>query len=344
MKKILVTGAAGFIGSQLAYKLWKNGDEIILIDNFSYGKMENLVFEDCDFRDIVLTVDIRDKDKINELFSKSKFDVVYHFAAISILPDCQNSPKDALEVNVGGTINILEASRIYGVIKVIFASTSAVYENSREFPSAETSKIYPSLIYPNTKLSSELFCRAYSDAYGMNIACLRFSNVYGPHIDCLRNMPSVAAYIIKELYYGNSPTLYSSGEQKRDFIFVNDVINLAILAQHGEGFDIVNVSSNEAYSINDMYRIISEIMEKENIIPKYSEVAGFWTKYSHLYEGAFTISHKILDNEVNKFTLLDNRHAKAKYGWEPIVNFIDGLKITVEYTSKVLKEYDNFRN
>lgn len=336
MAKILITGAAGFIGSQLAYRLWKNKDEVILIDNFSYGKEDNLIFDDCDFRDSIIKMDIRDKERIAHLFEENNFDVVYHIAAITPLPDCQTNPQEALDVNVTGTINILENARIYGTRKVIFASTSAVYENDTEFPSVESKNTVPSLIYPSTKYTCEQFCKAYAEVYGMNIVCLRFANVYGPHIDCLRKQPPVAAYLIRELYYDRAPQLHSTGEQQRDFIYVEDLIELALAVQDGEGFDVVNVSSNETHSINEMFKIIAEIMGKEGVCPEYCEVAHFWAHYPNLYTGKFSISEKALANEVNKYTLLSNEHAKEKYNWSPKVSFYDGLKNTIEFTCEKL--------
>lgn len=338
MKKILITGAAGFIGSQLAYHLWKDKNEVVLIDNFSYGKEDNLIFDDCDFRSTIIKMDIRDREAIKQLFEENEFDIVYHIAAITPLPDCQTNPQEALDVNVTGTVNILENARIYGVGKVIFASTSAVYENDTQFPSVEEKNTAPSLIYPSTKYTCEQFCKAYAEVYGMNIVCLRFANVYGPHIDCLRKQPPVAAYLIRELYYKRAPKLHSTGEQQRDFIYVEDLIDLAIAVQEGNGFDIVNVSSNETHSINEMFGIISDIMQIEDIAPEYYEESHYWAHYPNLYTGKFSISEKALANEVNKYTLLSNVHAKEKYHWSPKVSFYDGLKKTVEFTCEKLDD------
>ncbi len=191
MSRVLITGAAGFIGSQLAYKLWKNNDDVTLIDNFSYGHEDNLIFDDVDFNNVIIRGDIRSRDLMRHLFVENGFDYVYHLAGITPLPDCQSDPAEAVDVNVGGTANILELSRYYGVKKVIFASTSAVYENCNEFPSVEENVIPPSLLYPTTKYMCEQMCRSFYDCYGMSIACMRFTNVYGPHLDCLRKQPPV---------------------------------------------------------------------------------------------------------------------------------------------------------
>ena len=155
MSNILVTGAAGFIGSQLAYRLWKNGENVILVDNFSYGSEDNLIFEEHDFREEIHRMDIRDTGFMEKIFSDNMFDIVYHIAGITPLPDCQNMPVEAVDVNVRGTVILLDLVRRYGVKKMIFASTSAVYENNTDFPSVENHVEKPSLVYPSTKYASE---------------------------------------------------------------------------------------------------------------------------------------------------------------------------------------------
>lgn len=336
MGEILITGAAGFIGSQLAHALWQRGEQVTLLDNFSYGREDNLIFNDHDFRQEILREDICDRPMLEKLFSERKFEYVYHVAAITPLPDCQIDPGKAIEVNVAGTVNVLEAARRFGAKKVIFASTSAVYENCHEFPTAEGDAVPPSLIYSGGKFAAEQFCKDYADVYGMNVTVLRFANVYGPHIDCLRTQPPVAGYLIRELFYDRAPVLHSTGKQRRDFIYVDDLIELAVLAQQGEGFDCVNVSSNETHSINELYQVIAKIMGKENIRAEYVHSSNYWKKYPGLYEGAYPILEKILDSEVNKFTLCDNVHAEQKYGWKPKVSFEKGLRNTVEFTVKTL--------
>ena len=248
--KIIITGAAGFIGSQLAHKLWQMGHQLILIDNFSYGKEDNLKFDDHSFADEIIRMDVRDREGIASLLKSGDVDYIYNIAGIAPLPDCQSNPQDAIEVNVIGLVNILENARIYGVKKVIQASTNAIYENELTFPTKETDFKLPTLIYPNTKYVAERFAQSYCDTYGMNVTCLRFANVYGPHIDCLRKQPPFVAYMIRELYYDRTPIFHSDGNQRRDYIYVDDLIDLAIRVQSTEGFDCVNVSSNSNYSVN----------------------------------------------------------------------------------------------
>ena len=149
--KILITGAAGFIGSQLAYRFWKRGEEVVILDNFSYGHMDNLEFPDKSFADEILRMDIRDRDGIESLLKRGDVDYVYNIAGVAPLPDCQIDPANAVDNNVTGFVNVLEMSRRYGVKKVIQASTNAIYENEVVFPTVETDFRQPTLIYPNTK-------------------------------------------------------------------------------------------------------------------------------------------------------------------------------------------------
>ncbi len=339
MSKILVTGAAGFIGSQLAHTLWKQGNDVILLDDFSYGLEDNLIFDDHDFRKEILREDVCDTRMLYELCKNEHFDYIYHIAAITPLPDCQLNPARAITVDVAGTVNVLEAARRYGAKNVIFSSTSAVYENCTQFPTKEDDVVPPSLIYSGGKYTAEHFCRSYVDVYGMNVTVLRFANVFGPHIDCLRKQPPVAGYMIRELFYDRAPTLHSDGEQRRDFVYVDDLIDLAIRVRKNEGYDCVNVSTNTTHSINELYKIISKIMGKEAISPNYVASSNYWKRYPELYEGAFPISEQILDNEVKKFTLCDNTHAAQAYGWRPQVSFEEGLRRTVEFSIDAIKRY-----
>jgi UDP-glucose 4-epimerase len=321
---IMITGAAGFIGSQLAYAFWTRGVNIILVDNFSFGHEDNLVFPDVDLRSRVFNLDIRDKSGIKKLLIENQIDYIYNIAGIAPLPDCQLNPKEAIDVNVSGFANILEMARLCGVKKVIQASTNAIYENEKIVPFSEESTSLPTLIYPNTKYAADIFAKSYCDTYGMSVSCLRFSNVYGPHIDCLRKQPPFMAYMVRELYYGRQPVFHSNGEQRRDYIYVDDLIELALSVRNSEGFDIVNVSSNKSYSVNEIYELAQEIMGVK-INAKFASDLHYWEKYPELFEGVFPMSSNIIKDEINKYTQTDNSYAKLKYSWSPKVSLRDGL-------------------
>jgi UDP-glucose 4-epimerase len=330
MSKILITGAAGFIGSQLLHRLVKDGNEVIGIDNFSYGHDDNLEFEDGNYKEYVLKIDIRDKETLDELFKEHQFDYVYNIAGIAPLPDCQSNPTEAVDVNVNGFVNILELSRRYGVKTVIQASTNAMYENEISFPCREDFRELPTLIYPNTKYCAERFAQSYADTYGMNVCCVRFANVYGPHVDCLRKQPPFVGYVIRELYYNRTPIFHSDGNQSRDYVYIDDLVQLLINVQTCKGFDAVNCSSNKTYSVNHIYNIVLNIMNK-NIAAAYTGADNYWKKYPELYEGAYKIKEEILEHEVNKYSLCDNVYAGSKYFWIPQVDIEEGMRRMIEY-------------
>lgn len=334
--KILITGAAGFIGSQLAYRLWKEKNELILIDNFSYGKKDNLLFPEHDFKDEVINMDIRDRQGIAKIFQDNKIDYVYNLAGIAPLPDCQSDPQEAIDVNVIGFVNLLENGRKYGVKKIIQASTNAIYENEVTFPTVENNFNVPTLIYPNTKYTAERFAESFCRTYGMSVTCIRFANVYGPHIDCLRKQPPFVAYMIRELYYNRTPIFHSDGNQRRDYVYVDDLVNLAIAVQNGEGFDCVNCSSFKNYSVNEMYEITCRIMNK-HITPEYASDSHYWEKYPSLFEGVYKIKETILKDEINKYSLCDNTYAREKYGWKPEITIEEGLRKVIENECSLLE-------
>lgn len=337
--KFLITGAAGFIGSQLAHRLWKNGHSLVLIDNFSYGKEDNLIFDDCDFRKTVIKMDIRDKKGVEQLLKNGDVDFIYNIAGIAPLPDCQIDPQEAISVNVGGFANILELSRLYGVKAVIQASTNAIYENETVFPTPENFSALPTLIYPNTKYCAERIAESFCKTYDMNVACVRFANVYGPHVDCLRKQPPFVAYMVRELRAGRTPIFHSDGTQRRDYVYVEDLVNLLIAVQKVKGFDTVNCSSQVNYSVNEMYEMAQDIMGK-HISPQYASDSHYWEKYPQLYNGFYTIKPEILKHEIEKYSLCNNSHAKEVYGWEPTVSMLEGLEKLINSICKMLDKYE----
>ncbi len=335
---ILVTGAAGFISSQLSYRLYKEGHNVSLLDNFSYGHEDNLIFEDKTFADEIYRKDIREIDFLDKLFKEKNFDVIYHFAGITPLPDCQNNPSLAVDVNVRGTVILLELTRKYGIKNFVFASTSAVYENNKDFPSVEDKVEKPTLIYPSTKYAAEQFCKAFHEAYNIPIVIFRFANVYGPHIDCLRTQPPVMGYIIRELFYDRQPILHSTGNQERDFIYVDDLIDLAVLVLKNKKYDTLNVSTGKTITINKITDIIKKNMNKTHIETKYVDVSNYWHNYPELYEKPYPINNELMENEVLKYTCLSNKRAYDNYGWSPKISIEEGIKRTVDFSVKVLSK------
>ncbi len=140
---VLITGAAGFIGSQLTHRLWKDGVNVVLVDNYSYGSDDNLIFDDCNLIDKVLKVDIRDRERMDAIFSENVIDYVYNIAGIAPLPDCQSNPCEAIDVNVTGFVNILECSRKYGVKKLSRRVQTLCMRMKPNFPHSKTTSSIP---------------------------------------------------------------------------------------------------------------------------------------------------------------------------------------------------------
>lgn len=334
----LITGGAGFIGSQLAYRLHKMGHKITLLDDMSYGHFDNLRFDDGDLMQFLEIGNVRDAKTVSRILSEKSIDVIFHIAGIAPLPDCQSDPCKAVDVNVNGTVNVLECARRAKIRKVVFASTNAMYENAEVYPTKESDLNFPTLIYPNTKYCAERFAQSFCDTYGMSVTCVRFANVYGPHIDCLRKQPPFVAYMIREMFYDRVPEFYSTGDQKRDYVYVDDLVRLLIEASKKlNGFDTVNCCSMKNYSVREMHEIAKKIMSK-SIDAHYNESSDYWLKYPELYEDGLPISKKILEHEVNKTTLCDNSHAFNEYGWKPEIDIEEGLRRMAAYICEKLEK------
>ena len=334
--KILITGGAGFIGSQIGCHLENLGHDIILLDNMSYGHDDNLAIDGKNIGKFILC-DVRD-DKIDQYMHG--VDAVIHMAGIAPLPDCQLNPCFAIDNNVIGTVNVLESCRRNGIKKFIFASTSAIYENCKTTPFIETSLEHePDLVYAMSKRQCEIICKSYVTAYNMDVIMLRFFNVYGPHQDFRRKHPPLMGYITKCLLNEMQPTFYSDGEQKRDYVYVNDLINLVeiCLNRNDISGEIFNVASGTAYSVKDIYNIFCNNFGF-HIKPQFKKAESFWDKYPKLFEGQLALSYSRVEDEVNKFSLGSSQKAHKVLGWKPKVDISEGIKNIVEYCKNNIGE------
>lgn len=325
---ILITGGAGFIGSNLGSKLLTKGHAVRFLDNLSHGYKKNLTLSHT--RSSFTKMDIRSRN-ITKVFAD--IDILFHFAAISSLPQCQNNPKEAYEVNVTGTANILEAARQNNIKRVIFSSTAGVYENERTFPTPELATVNPTLIYSLSKKHAEDLCRSYQQLYGMDIVILRFFNIYGPHMDTKRPNPPVVSYIIQCLLHKKQPILHSDGNQKRDMIYVDDVVKLCqlVLASSKVKNQTLNVGSGHAYTIQHIYDEIASQMDREPISPLYESSETLWNKYPALFVGKLPFQRKFVEKETNKATLASIRLAKKLLHWTPMINLHDGIQKTIRH-------------
>lgn len=328
--KILITGGAGFIGSNLGACLLQKGHDVIMLDNLKFGYRENLVLTDGTPwpSSRFIQMDIRDTQLQRVM---KGVDMLYHFAAISSLPECQNNPQEAYSVNVAGTASVLEAGRRQNVKRIIFSSTAGVYENEDTFPTPEEVPINPSLIYSLTKKNAEELCRSYQLLYGMDIVTLRFFNIYGPHMDAKRANPPVISYMMKCLQHKRQPILHADGTQKRDMIYIDDVVRLCelVLTDKKAKNQTFNVGSGTVYSINDIYKKITKLLKCEKVSPQFRPAKVLWNSYPSLFEGGYPFQTKFLEKEVNKYTEASISKANKLLGWTPEVSLNDGLQKTI---------------
>lgn len=298
--KILVTGAAGFIGSNLGSRLLKEGYQVAGIDNLSYGLREN-VPDAVEFHER----DIRDRGIYN-LFHG--VDAVFHLAAKNCISDCQVNPMETAEINVTGTINVFEAARRAGVKKIIYAESSALYEGSVVFPTPE-SESAPESFYAVSKDSAGRFADAYRRFFGMTFTVLRYYCVYGPVQDYRRTIPPVMSAFIIKLLKGEKPIIYGTGQKRRDFVYVDDVNDFHMICLRDPQTDneTYNLGSGENHSVLEIYKRVSKLLgvhqepEFRDDLPGEAEI-----------------------------TLADISKARS-LGWKPGTDLETGLKRAIDY-------------
>jgi|Napbiome12C3dose_1001474.scaffolds.fasta_scaffold00008_89 nucleoside-diphosphate-sugar epimerase len=325
---ILITGGAGFIGSRLGLYLTEKGHKVIPLDNLSFGYKRNFSGNRKLLSNFI-NLDIR-SPKLEKIMKK--VDVVFHLASISFLPWCNNHPNEAYQVNLGGTANVLEMARRNNVKRVIFSSTSAIYENETVLPFKESIQPKPTLIYAQTKKAGEELCKSFIEMYGMDIAILRFFNVYGPHSD-YRPPSNLMTYIIQSLLKKEAPLLHSNGKQARDFIFVSDVVRLCeIAATHPKAKnEVFNVGSGKQVTVTEIFNIIAESLGEKNIKPVFRDPKLIWEKFPQQFQGNYPLDTSLLDKEVNKLTLASIKKAQKMLNWKAEINIKEGLTQTIAY-------------
>jgi UDP-glucose 4-epimerase len=251
--RILITGVAGFIGSNLALRLLAEGYAVIGIDDLSQGVPEQIPagveFHQLDIRSPNIYPHFRDVQ------------AVFHLAAKNCISDCQLDPVAAASVNVAGTVNVLEAARQAGVSRVIHAESSALYEGVEEMPSSEE-QVAPRSIYAVTKHAASEFAAAFGRFHGMQLTGLRYFCVYGPRQDYRRTVPPVMSAFIIKLLRGQRPTIYGTGEKRRDFVYVDDVndFHLQCLTDNRTHGGTFNLGSGTDHSVREIYAIIQSLL------------------------------------------------------------------------------------
>ena len=309
--KILITGAAGFIGSHTCESLIKNGNSIIGVDNFDpfySSKLKELNLEqlsqNSNFR--FYKADIRDDKALNQIFSSNQVDVVIHLAAKAGVRPSIESISEYYDVNINGTISLLESMRKNGIKKMLFASSSSIYGNNEKVPFSEDDRVdNPISPYASTKKSGELLCHVYNHLYNFDITCLRFFTVYGP-----RQRPDLAIHKFTRLIQENKPIpFYGDGSSSRDYTYIEDIVNgISCALNHLEGYKIYNLGESKVITLKKLVEVIETILGKKALLNQLPMQQG----------------------DVSR-TFADISKARAEIGYNPAYDFETGVKKFVDW-------------
>jgi nucleoside-diphosphate-sugar epimerase len=256
---VLVTGGAGFIGSNLARALLERGDDVRVLDNFSTGNRRNLA--DLEGHVELVEGDLRSYERVHA--AVRGVELVFHQGALPSVPRSVQDPLTTTAVNVEGTLNVLLAARDEAVRRIVNASSSSVYGNGGELPRVESQLPDPISPYAVAKLAAERFCTSFSRVYGMEIVSLRYFNVFGPRQDPLSQYAAVVPRFISAIAAGEPVTIYGDGEQSRDFTYVDNVVEANLLAADAGGKgEIVNVATGGSTTVNQLADTIGSLLGK----------------------------------------------------------------------------------
>jgi nucleoside-diphosphate-sugar epimerase len=306
MARYLITGGAGFIGSNIAEELVRMGEEVVVLDDLSTGNMSNI---DAFLSDITfIEGDIRDGERVAKALEGVDF--VLHQAALASVPRSIENPVLVHDVNVNGTVTLLERSRIAGVKCLVYAASSSAYGDSETLPKNEKMQSRPLSPYAASKLVGEHYCSVYSGVYGLPTVSLRYFNVFGPRQDPTSQYAAVVPIFISSLLEGGRATIYGDGEQSRDFTYVKNVVEANLLAARSgkAAGQMVNIACGSRNTVNELYNRIKAILGGGED-PVYEESRPGDVKHSQAH--------------VTK--------ARELFGFSCGVSFEDGLEKTVEW-------------
>jgi len=307
MKSILITGGAGFIGSNIVKELLKRGERVQVLDNFSTGKRENLYpyKNNKNFR--LIEGDLRSFHIVRSVVKG--VDYILHQGALPSVPRSINDPITTNDVNILGTLNILEAAKEFGVKRVVYASSSSVYGNLEVLPKQENMSPAPLSPYALSKYTGERYCQIYFEIYGLETVCLRYFNVFGPNQNPNSQYSAVIPKFIKLINEGQRPTIYGNGTQSRDFTYVSNVVEANILACTADNVagEVFNIACGENFTILELVETINNIL-KRNIKPLFDK------------ERSGDVKHSLAKIE----------KAKKLLDYKPNCRFKEGLKKLIE--------------
>ena len=302
----LVTGGAGFIGSNLVERLVERGETVRVLDDFSTGNAENLA--GLAGRVTVHRGDIRNLDEMRPIIAGANY--VVHLAASTSVARSVSDPLTCNSVNITGTLNVLLAARDAGVKRVIFAASAAAYGDHPQLPRVETQEPCPLSPYALSKVAGEYYCRLFWKLYGLETVALRFFNIFGPRQNPDSPYSGVLSTFISSYLRGKTPAIFGDGEQSRDFTFVANVVDAtlrAVAAPEAAG-RVINVGIGVPHTLNQTVALLNKILGRE-VTPKYSPARAGDVRYSHA-----------------KIDL-----ARSLLGYEPSVDFEEGLRRTIEW-------------
>ncbi|HZS25127.1 MAG TPA: NAD-dependent epimerase/dehydratase family protein [Gaiellaceae bacterium] len=305
MSRVLVTGGAGFIGSNLVRGLLERGDDVRVLDNFSTGNRANLEGLDVD----IVEGELRSYERVHN--AVRGVEVVYHLGALGSVPRSVQDPLTSSAVNVEGTLNVLLAARDEGIRRVVFSSSASVYGSSRRMPTPEDAPPDPISPYGVAKLAAERYCVSFSRVYeSFETVVLRYFNVFGPRQSPFSQYAAAVPLFITRIAAGDEITVYGDGEQSRDFTFVGNVVDATILAGGAEGAsgEIFNVAAGAPASVNSVAETIAEIVGKpvrrRALPPRPGDLRDSWA---------------------------DLEKSRRVLGYAPEIALADGLRRTAEF-------------
>ncbi|MFC2093012.1 SDR family oxidoreductase [Bacteroidota bacterium] len=303
--KFLVTGGAGFIGSNIVEELLKKGHSVRVLDNFSTGKRENLGEFKSDIE--LFEGDIRSYHIVRQ--AVNGIEVILHQAALPSVPRSINDPITTNEVNVMGTLNILDAAKDAGVKRIIYASSSSVYGDNPVLPKREDMLPNPLSPYAVSKLAGEKYCHVFSKLYGIETVILRYFNVFGPRQDPNSQYSAVIPKFIKLMSKNQRPTIYGDGTQSRDFTYVANIVkgNLLAATKDVKSGLVMNCANHGQVTLNELVKQINNLLNK-NIEPIYADPRPGDIKHS--------------------FANIDK--IKNSIEFIPRINFVSGLDLTIK--------------
>ena len=268
-KRVVVTGAAGFIGSNLTDKLLELGAEVIGIDNLFSGRLDNLeeAFKNKNFD--FQKGDVRDLNFLLDIFND--IDIIYHEASFVSVPQSVKMPSSCNDFNVNGILNILNAARKKDIDDIIFASSASVYGDTPTLPKTEDMRRIPLSPYGVSKLACEAYIQSYHHIYGLNASCLRYFNIYGPR---QRDSPysGVIAIWMGRIIRNEDLIIFGDGENIRDFTYVKDVVQANLLAsEHKIGGEILNIACGSPITLTELAKLMLKLANKENLKIHYTD-------------------------------------------------------------------------